>query len=208
MNLVFCSKLNKKIDKIITSFSNNENFSIGYIPSATNPDNKHFKQIEQHYAKKYGINNILCLDIDKKYDKRNFYKNLKKCCILILSGGNTEFFLKKIKERKLKEAIIKFVKNKNNLLIGISAGGIIMTNNINTSNILNKESVKNKKGLGLVNFEFFPHYKNLYKKPIQKYSSKITRKIFICSENEILFINKKNENMNNYYYRGKFYEKK
>lgn len=83
-----------------------------------------------------------------------------------------------------------------------------MTNNINTSNILNKESVKNKKGLGLVNFEFFPHYKNLYKKPIQKYSSKITRKIFICSENEILFINKKNENMNNYYYRGKFYEKK
>jgi dipeptidase E len=122
--------------------------------------------------------------------------------------GKYRIFLKKIKERKLKEAIIKFVKNKNNLLIGISAGGIIMTNNINTSNILNKESVKNKKGLGLVNFEFFPHYKNLYKKPIQKYSSKITRKIFICSENEILFINKKNENMNNYYYRGKFYEKK
>ncbi len=207
MNLVFCSKLNKEVDEVIINFRNNNNLDIGFIPSATSVNNKYFKEVEKHYKKEYGFSNVFCLDIDKNYDKKYFREGLKKCCILILSGGDTKFFLEKIMKRGLKEFFVEFAKNESNLLVGVSAGGIIMTENINTANILNKEAVENEQGLGLVDFEFFPHYNSSYERVIREYSLKNRRKIFVCSDDEVMFFNKEKKMSNSYYCKGRFYDK-
>lgn len=206
MNFLFCSKLSKKNDQLFLDLlKKNKKLKIGYIPSATSINNKYFIQIKNYYKKNYKLNDIICLDIDKKYDKQYFYNNLKKCDILILSGGNTQYFLNNIKKRKISKTIKNFAQTYNKFIIGISAGGVIMTPKINIAEILDKKEYNNKniKGLNLVDFYFFPHFNNSYDGLIKKYSLKNKKRIIVCSD--VLIINNTIKNKYNYYLNGKYY---
>jgi dipeptidase E len=211
MNLLFCSKLSGKNDQgVFDLLKDNKNLKIGYIPSATSADNKYFKQIKNYYRQNYKLRDIICLDVDKNYNKEYFYNNISNCNILILSGGDTQYFLNNLKKRKLLKVIKAFARGRNRFIIGISAGGIIMTPRINIGEMLDgaEKNSKNNKGLSLVDFEFFPHFNKNYNDLIKKYSLRNKRKIIICSEKDVVFVNNKNKNKYDYYLRGRYYGNK
>lgn len=82
---------------------------------------------------------------------------------IFLGGGNTFYFLQTLRERGLLTRLKNFVK-RGGLLMGLSAGGIIMTPSIKTASVPSLDAddnyvgIKNLRAMGLVPFEFSPHY--------------------------------------------------
>jgi len=186
MKLLFCSNLTKKVDQEFISLFT-DNVRIGYVPSKYIEGNPYFKEISRYYQENYSINNIICLDIDKDYSN-DFIDLLNSCDILILSGGNTTYFLNNLKKRGLLEPIKLFAKTEGKGIIGISAGGIIMTPNINIGNLFEKESIKKEKALGLVDFEFCPHFSpNDAPKNLIEYAK--NNDVKFCREEGFILIN-------------------
>ena len=83
--------------------------------------------------------------------------------VIFLSGGNTYYFLKHLKENGLM-ADLANAHQEGRIIAGLSAGAIIMTPTINTAGFPhfdcdeNFVGLKTKKALNFVNFEIFPHY--------------------------------------------------
>jgi len=194
MKLVFYSKLNKEVDLEFINLLRDRNAKIGYIPSATDESMFYFKELKNYY-KKYHLKNFLYFDLDKYYERKRM-KQIFDCEALILSGGNTYYFLWLIRKRRFASLLRKFVK-RGGILVGISAGGIIMTPNINTAKVPsfdcdeNKIGIKNTQALNLVNFEFLPHFKNnkRYIDEVLGYSKKSNFPIFACSDKDGILIN-------------------
>lgn len=186
MNLLFCSNLNNKIDhEFINLF--NKPIRIGYIPSKHVDGNLYFEEIKKYYADTYNISDVICLDIDKSFSNK-FTDLLNSCDILILSGGNTQYFFNKLKKRDILDSIKEFASDNDKGIIGISAGGIIMTPNINIGDLFEKQKIRNEKSLGLVDFEFCPHYgiddiPDNFKEYIKN------KNIRFCKENDFILIN-------------------
>ena len=71
-------------------------------------------------------------------------------------------------------------------IAGISAGAILMTPNIHSASYPkfdcddNEDNVKNMKAMGLVDFEFFPHYRNSdrYDNELKKQSKKLSYPLY------------------------------
>lgn len=189
MNLLFCSKLGRKNDKMIfDSLKNRGDIKIGYIPSQTDPNNKYYKRIKDYYLRNYKLRNVICFDIDRNYDKEYFSKNLRNCDVLILSGGDTVYFLNNLRRRKLLKEVEKFAKDKNKYLIGISAGAIMMTPHIGVGRVLDNKPFKKEKALRLVGFEFWPHFKKSDMKLFEKYRRNNKNNVVTCSEYQSIFI--------------------
>lgn len=84
---------------------------------------------------------------------------------IFLGGGNTFYFINSMR----KIGFLNKLKNyymSGGSLGGMSAGAIILTPSIKSASYPqfdcdeNVDNIKNFNSLGLVNFEFFPHYKN------------------------------------------------
>jgi peptidase E len=76
-----------------------------------------------------------------------------------LSGGNTFRFLKSIKERGAESRLVEYARN-GGILIGVSAGAMILTPSIESAFIcgdVNTVGLSDLEGLELVSFFFDPH---------------------------------------------------
>ncbi|RZA09577.1 MAG: hypothetical protein EOP11_01305 [Proteobacteria bacterium] len=82
---------------------------------------------------------------------------------IFLGGGNTFYFLKTLRARGLLGRLKSYVK-RGGLLMGLSAGSILMTPSIKTASVPSLDAddnyvgLTNLKAMGLVPFEFSPHY--------------------------------------------------
>ena len=103
-----------------------------------------------------------CLSVDDKPDKSSFLKALDSD-LIYLGGGNTYYFLWHLRNTGMLKFLADFVRE-GKVLAGSSAGGIIMTPSIRTAGFPdfdkddNFVGIKDETGLGLVGFEFFPHF--------------------------------------------------
>ncbi|WP_199621429.1 Type 1 glutamine amidotransferase-like domain-containing protein [Paenibacillus alkalitolerans] len=70
-----------------------------------------------------------------------------------LSGGNTFYFLSLLKKRNTMEMLRAYV-NKGGILIGVSAGSILMTKTIGFAGY----GVDGDRNVVYVDFEFLPHW--------------------------------------------------
>lgn len=106
--------------------------------------------------------------------------------IIYLSGGNTYEFLKDAKERNLKN-ILK--QSTSALLIGASAGSILMTPTIDICSIEDENTVNlsDTSGFGFVDFEFSPHFKESDRELLLNY--KKDRDIYLCKDGDGIFYN-------------------
>ena len=98
------------------------------------------------------------LDFEEGYSDESFEKALS-CPFIHLSGGNTFRFLKSIKERGAESRLVDYARN-GGILIGVSAGAIILTPSIESAFIcgdVNTVGLSNLEGLELVSFLFDPH---------------------------------------------------
>lgn len=191
MKLVFYSGghdfENIQLDKKLIALAQTNSPQITYIPSCSYLCDSDFQDFIKQYAK-FNIHNIINFPIDQPYTE--VLKNeVFKSDIIHLSGGNTYYFLKHLRKTKMLSELKKFVK-RGGILTGLSAGAIIMTPNIETAGLPefdkdeNDENLTNLKSLGLVDFEFFPHYKNSkrYDAELIDYSSQIEEPIYACPD--------------------------
>lgn len=134
-----------------------KDLKVTYIPSFTS-----FDSYERTFISSYGfdIKNIMIFDICFKYDesKLDFLMNSD---ILILGGGNTFLFRWLLKKFNMFEVIKNFYEN-GGILVGSSAGSIMMQKSINIANFADEDFVhdENSDGIGIVDFEFKPHFES------------------------------------------------
>lgn len=197
MKLVFYSggfaNENQNLDKNLISLFSKKDLKLTFIPSCSYHSNEDYNEIIEQY-KPFGIKKFLKFNIDQP-----FSQTLKSFAlqsdIIHLGGGNTFYFLKYLRKTGLLKELKEWVKN-GGVLTGLSAGAIIMTNSIETAGFPsfdrdeNDENLKNLTGLQLVDFEFFPHYKNSkrYDEELKTYSKSLSSPLYACPDGSGILI--------------------
>ena len=135
--------------------------SIGYIPSCSDPERLFFRAQKSYYAR-YGIEIAVYYELDVAYTPERL-TSLLECDAIHLTGGNTFYFLHWLRQRNMLSTLQRYVAN-GGILIGVSAGAILMTGNIATAGLCGDTPPKDDSdwsGLGLVDFAFVPHIDSL-----------------------------------------------
>ena len=161
MKLLFFSDLkkpNKEDVKIeLIGLTKKEQPTIGYISSSPDPFRQFYSKTKYYYSQ-LRINLMPYLDLESGYNNE-LLKKVFEADAIHLSGGNTYQFYYWIIKRGLKEKLITYA-NSGKLIIGVSAGAIVMTPDINCSQFCGDKNyigLKDLEGLALVDFLFIPH---------------------------------------------------
>lgn len=152
------SNINAIIGQIFPDTIPNKVFA--YMPS--DGENIPQKYIDEWkgYADKYNarfnlINNSLSNSVQE-------YNKLLNSNILVITGGNTFKLLENLRKSGLDKAIKEFANKSEFVLSGFSAGALVLTPTIEVCNLPNYDEnlvgLKDLTGLGIVDFEVFPHY--------------------------------------------------
>jgi len=183
---------NRKIDNELIKLFNNKNPSIAYIPSCSDISRKYFKHKVEYYNT-LGIENIQYFDLDLEYDESKTI-DIFKFDAIHLSGGNTFYFLHLLRKRGLIELLQSYVNN-GGILIGISAGSILMTKTIEIAGYgeggdENLIGIEDKSALGFVDFEFMPHWNGTEESlnPIKTYAKLKNTVVYVCKDGDGIII--------------------
>ncbi len=196
-------KDNRNLDKAFIELLGKKNPVVTFIPSSSYLSEQEFKVFVKHYSK-YKISRFIHFPVDVPFDRIMFQEVMRSDAIH-MGGGNTFYFLNSLRKAKLLKELRTFVE-KGGVLTGLSAGAIIMTENIdmaaypNFDRDENTVNLKNLSALNLLDFAFFPHFKNSsrYDAVFKKYSKLKQKVIYACpdgsgivvSGNELRFIGK------------------
>jgi len=152
--------LRNSVDKELKNLFSKSRPRIGFIPSSSDPERKYYNDRQAFYNQLgMDLQVYFELDIDWKPDQ---LKPLLDCDAIHLSGGNTYYFLSWLRRRNMMDTLVRYVA-RGGILIGVSAGSILMTPDISTSSICGDELIQGETdftGLGLVDFAFVPHFGN------------------------------------------------
>lgn len=183
----------KEIDNELIKLVDNKEPKLAYIPSCSDLERKYYNQKMEYYMR-LGIRSFLYFDVDKEYDNE-LIKELLNCDVIHLSGGDPLDFLTNIKMRKFDHLLRKYVE-KGGVLVGVSAGAIIMSEFIDISAFRDdrKDKIIGNKGLNLVDFDFMPHWdRGIYTlEELKKYSFQNKRIVYLCNDGGGIIINDNN----------------
>ena len=155
-----------------------------FIPSSNHVPDFEYDYVRETYAE-HGVKDIALLNIDRPYSVVDAERIIKSADLIYLSGGNTFYFLKSIRRNHFDRLLLQFVQ-RGGVLAGLSAGAIMMTPNINTASYPkfdrdeNAVGIRSFEALGLVKFEFFPHFnpEPEYAKELRKQSKSLKYPIY------------------------------
>ncbi len=157
------------------------------IPSSSYDAEDDFRFFVQEFSK-LGVQKFMHFCVDIPYTK-TVLKEAMKSDLIFLGGGNTFYFLKHLKKAGMFSHFSKFLK-RGGVLCGLSAGAIILTPHVHTASFPhfdrdeNPWDMKNLSAMRVVNFEFFPHYKNSkrYDAELLHHSKKTTIPLYACAD--------------------------
>jgi dipeptidase E len=137
-----------------------------------------------------GIRRLRCIPVDRKLSREE-QGELFSSDAIFLGGGNTFYFLHQLRERRLLEKFRAFVA-RGGLLMGLSAGSILMTPSVRMAAVPDIDRDENEVGmrrlhaLNLVPFEFSPHYEPCARADSQllAHSRRVRHPIYACSDGE------------------------
>lgn len=206
MNLVLWSSEGKtpQIERQVSAMlGNKQNPLITFIPSDSQDYKKEFQAFKRKFSR-MGFKRFDYILVDEKLNATE-KKNLLKSDAIFLGGGNTFYFLKHLRAQGLLAPLRIYAKN-GGILMGLSAGSIMLTSNIKTAQVPSLEAddndvgLKNLKALNLAPFEFSPHYEasKSVDTELKEYSKTNSRPIYACADgmgivvrdNKIHFIGK------------------
>ena len=115
--------------------------------------------------------------------------------IVYLAGGNTFYYLAHLRRSGML-AILRDYPERGGVLAGLSAGGLVLTPTIALAGYpsfdcdANDVQLRNLSGLGLVRFEFFPHYRRSagLQRALLRYSRTNRRPVYACRDGSGLVI--------------------
>ncbi len=149
-----------------------------------------FNKSQEDYRRISSKINLTYFDLSDKFtdEKLMEINNFKA---IHLSGGNTFEFLDYIRKRNFHLILKGFLDDK--LIIGVSAGAIIMTPSIEIAldEDENNVALKDFTGLSYVDFDFYPHFTGDRKKSheISETRTNTNRPIFFANDEEGIFVN-------------------
>ena len=187
-------KENQLLDKAFLELLGKKNPVVTFIPSSSYLSEQEFKSFVKHYSR-YNITRFIHFPVDVPFDRIIFQEVIRSDAIH-LAGGNTFYFLNSLRKAKLFPQLRKFVE-KGGVLTGLSAGAIMMTENVDMAAYPdfdrdeNTVNITNLSALGLVDFAFFPHFKNSarYDVVFKKYSRIKKKVIYACPDGSGIVIN-------------------
>lgn len=133
---------------------------MGYIPSSGDPERTYFQERQAYYAR-YDITMPIYFELDVIYQPDLLDRRFA-CDAIHLTGGNTYYSLHWLRKRKLIKRLREYVAW-GGVLVGVSAGAILMTEDISTAALCGDEPIEeqNPSGLELVDFAFVPHIEGI-----------------------------------------------
>lgn len=178
---------NRRLDKQLLRSLNKQDPTFCFLPSQSYGSEREFKEFVEQYSS-FGVKKFLHFPIDIPISQ-SFKKEVFKSDLIHLGGGNTYYFLAYLRKKKLIPELKNFVLN-GGVLTGLSAGGILMTPDIETASFPsfdrddNEEGITNYESLSLVDFYFFPHYENQkkYDRELIQYSKRIDLPLYACPD--------------------------
>jgi dipeptidase E len=152
---------NHSIDEILVAQIGKKVPKMTFISPGVDEGEEYYDEFIDRFSQ-VGYCDFHLVHVDKNLTKRDIGK-IEKSDLLYLSGGNTYYFLKYLRQGDLTPLLYKHMKS-DRPLAGHSAGSILMTPNIHTAGYPypdhdeNEVGLRNFRALGWVNFEILPHY--------------------------------------------------
>ena len=185
----FTNNGNDKLVQRISDRYSHGKYKLVYIPSKSDATKGYYTQAKQK-LKYYGNFECTYCDIDKNFDISKVERTLDSD-VIYLSGGNTFNFLYNMKRRKIVDKLRDYALN-GGTIIGVSAGAIILTENIEIANYGDENicNLQDLEGLGLVDFSFFPHWNvdYIYLSQLKDYSKKSGKDIYVCNDGDGIIV--------------------
>ncbi|MGD1118183.1 MAG: Type 1 glutamine amidotransferase-like domain-containing protein [Dehalococcoidales bacterium] len=183
-------ELRNSADNELKNLFSNSNPRIGYIPSSSDPERKYYHDRKAFYDQ-IGMDLGVYFELDVDW-KPGQLGRLLECDAIHLSGGNTYYFLHWLRLRNIMDLLVQYV-TRGGILIGVSAGSILMTPDISTSSICGDEQIQGEtdfSGLGLVDFAFVPHFGNrsFTIDDLKKYSREKQRVVYAARDTGAIIV--------------------
>ncbi len=181
------ARANRELDDQLFRLVPSKNPLMAYIPASSYLSEVEFQHFVDQY-RRFRVRRFLHFPVDVPFDKILF-KEVLKADVIHLGGGNTFHFLLWLRKTKMLEALRDYVHH-GGILTGLSAGAIMMTPDIQTAGMPsfdrdeNHDNVKNLEALALLEFDFFPHYRNSprYDVEFRKCSRKTKRTLYVSPD--------------------------
>ena len=178
---------NRFLNQRALELTNTESPKITLIPSSSYDAEDDFRFFVQEFSK-LGVQRFMLFCVDTPYTK-TVLKEVLKSDLIFLGGGNTFYFLKHLKKAGMSTHFAKFLK-RGGVLCGLSAGAIVLTPHVHTASFPhfdrdeNPWDMKSLSAMRVVNFEFFPHYKNSrrYDAELLHHSKKSRLPLYACAD--------------------------
>lgn len=167
-----------------------------YMPFMREGARTFFRRFERRY-RAFGGSNFDCVAADdpelpsSAEARRHAARTIRDSDIVYLAGGNTFYFLAHLRRSGLLDELARFAR-RGGVLAGLSAGALILTPHIGLAGYPTFDSDPNEiglhhrhwNGLGLVGFEFFPHYRDSrrYRDALCDYSKTNRRPVYACRD--------------------------
>ncbi len=187
LKYVLVSSINDLDSKVIDQISNNVTPSskVVYLRGKSSSSEVHFNNVCNLYEK-LSITNITYCDLDSDNDQ-NVIELISNCDILHLGGGHTFKFANRIKSGNYTTNLLAGIE-KVKLVVGESAGAIILTDDLEIANILGENDTGNKElPLNLLQLSFLPHY-NTISIDISKYQTTRERVIYGVNDSGAILV--------------------
>jgi dipeptidase E len=188
---------------LLSLLAKNKKIKMTFIPAHSYQSELDFISFVKQY-KKFKVNRFIYFPVDVNFDQV-MLNEVFTSDIIHLGGGNTFYFLKHLRQKKILTRLKQFVKA-GGILTGLSAGAIMLTADIITASLPsfdrddNEDNVTNLNALNLVDFLFFPHYHNSkrYDDELLYYSSQVNKPLYaafdgagiIVHQNKKIFVGK------------------
>lgn len=140
----------KKIDNFLLD-KIQKNDLIIFVPAATTKSQETYFEFFKKNMSSYELTNIDWIDLYSPWEKK-----VKDAKVIYLAGGNTF----KLIDILRKSGFDKFLKESKDklIIVGNSAGAVVLGKNISTTNDEDIIGVSNYNGLGLMPYSLCPHY--------------------------------------------------
>lgn len=191
--VLFSTPTPANIEKVLTQIFPDEikNKIFAYMPSdGANCPQKYIDEWKS-YAEKHNAE-FRYID-NSKFQAQDEAEKLLCSNILVITGGNTFKLLDNLRKSGLDKAIKDFSAKDDFVLAGFSAGALVLTPTIEVCNLPNYDEnlvgVQDLTGIGLVNFEVFPHYDETeHKKLLDDYKKTAKYEVKEISNEGILVV--------------------
>jgi dipeptidase E len=158
--------------------------TVGYIPASGDPQRIYYAPCRTYYAR-LGMRLAPYFELDDAYNPA-LRQALFACDAIHLSGGNTFYFLHRLRQRDMLDPLRAYVAG-GGVLIGVSAGAILITPDISTAALCGDRPVAGEddlSALGLVDFGFVPHVGRIPagQAALRAYARQRQRMVYACPD--------------------------